>query len=213
MAQASIHSMQELIPLAIRCQDDQIEAMRIAKEWRNLSFKTLDELGGFTQGHMERVIGPRREKGMSPFVFQMLCSLLAVKFVMVPDDEQAARMAAKWERRDLSNVRLETGRVSKHILERARPNLLQEFGEKLALAFGDDVDQLVAGITAKRSDHAPAPNVESAVAILALPPPPAESPQPAKVEALKPSRPASPLRAHLHVIQPRTKGARWGGAL
>jgi len=115
------------IPLAtIRTQDDLIEALRLAKEMRNLSFKVIDDLGGFTQGHMERVIGPRREKGMSPFVLQMLCSILAVKLIMVPDEEQAQRMADKWEGRDSSNVRLEKGRVSKSLLERAKPHVLKD---------------------------------------------------------------------------------------
>ena len=114
-------------PIAtIRSQDDLIEALRAAKELRNLSFKVIDDLGGFTQGHMERVIGPRREKGMSPFVFQMLCSLLAVKLEMVFDPEQAAKMLAKWEGRDSSNVRIEKGRVSKSLLERAKPHILRD---------------------------------------------------------------------------------------
>jgi hypothetical protein len=117
------------IPLAtIRTQDDLIEALRVAKEKRNLSFKVLDELGGFTQGHMERVIGPRREKGMSPFVLQMLCSLLAVKLEMVFDEDQAKRMIAKWEGRDTSNVRLEKGNISKTLLERAKPHVLKANG-------------------------------------------------------------------------------------
>jgi hypothetical protein len=112
----------------IRSQDDLIEALRTAKELRNLSFRTLDAMGDFTEGHMERVIGPRREKGMSPFVMQMLLSMLAVKLEMVPDPEQAAKMQASWEGRNTSNVRIEKGRVSKSLLERAKPHVLKESG-------------------------------------------------------------------------------------
>ncbi|MDI3563544.1 hypothetical protein [Bradyrhizobium sp. Arg816] len=125
------------VPIAtIRSQDDLIEALRAAKEMRNLSFKTLDALGDFTEGHMERVIGPRREKGMSPFVFQMLCSLLAVKLEMVFDPDQANKMEAKWEGRDTSNVRLEKGRVSKSLLERAKPHVLKDFAKAGGKASG-----------------------------------------------------------------------------
>lgn len=120
----------------IRSQDDLIEALRAAKELRNLSFKTLDDLGGFTQGHMERVIGPRREKGMSPFVMQMLCSLLAVKLEMVFDPDQATKMVATWEGRNTSNVRIEKGRVSKSLLERAKPHVLKDFAMAGARASG-----------------------------------------------------------------------------
>jgi hypothetical protein len=148
---------------------------------------------------------------MSPFVFQMLCSIFAVKFIVVPDEEQARRIIDKWEGRDLTNVRLEKGRVSKQILERARPNLLQEFGEKLALAFGAEVDQLVAGITAKRAGPAPAAQVESSAAVLAFPPP--ERPKLAKVEAIKPRRGEPVSHSHLRVVQTRRKGARFGGML
>jgi hypothetical protein len=42
--------------------------------------------------------------------------------------------APKWEGRDLSNVGI----------ERAHPKSLQEFGARLALVFGDDLDQVVA---------------------------------------------------------------------
>lgn len=120
----------------IRSQDDLIEALRAAKEMRNLSFKTLDALGDFTEGHMERVIGPRREKGMSPFVFQMLCSLLAVKLEMVFDPEQAAKMLARWEGRNQSNVRIEKGRISKSLLERAKPHVLKDFAKAGGKASG-----------------------------------------------------------------------------
>lgn len=120
----------------IRSQEDLIEALRAAKELRNLSFKTLDALGDFTEGHMERVIGPRREKGMSPFVFQMLCSMLAVKLEMVFDPDQAAKMLATWEGRNTSNVRIEKGRVSKSLLERAKPHVLKDFAKAGGKASG-----------------------------------------------------------------------------
>jgi hypothetical protein len=47
----------------------------------------------------------------------------------------------------------------------------------------------------------------------ALPPPAIESPQPAKVEGLKPRRAEPASRAHLRVVEQRVKGvARWGGS-
>jgi hypothetical protein len=128
--------MSEPIIATIRTQDDLVEAMRAAKEMRNLSFKTLDDLGGFTQGHMERVIGPRREKGMSTIVFQTMLSMLAVKLVMVPDPEQEAQMLERWEGRNASNVRLEKGRVSKSLLERAKPHVLKDLARAAGKASG-----------------------------------------------------------------------------
>ena len=150
-------------------------------------------------------------------------ALFAVKFIMVRDLEAEAQMAAKWQGRDLSNVRVSQNRMGKYFLDRARPalqeQLLQEFGAKLALAFGDEVDQLVAGITAKRAEPEPVQSIEGSAPLLALAPPdptppsPPDSPLSAKVEASKPRSAAQMTRFQLHVVQPRHKGARWGGAL
>ncbi|WBL82299.1 hypothetical protein I3J27_18375 [Bradyrhizobium xenonodulans] len=128
-------SLSELAIIAtIRTQDDLIEAMRTAKEVRNLSFPTIDELGGFTRGHVERVIGPRREKGMSPFMMQMLLSIMAMKLVLVPDPEQEEKVREHWEGRNTSNVRLEKGRVSKALLDRCRPLIMEEIIQGLTAA-------------------------------------------------------------------------------
>lgn len=114
-------------PIAtVRTHDDLIEALRSAREMRNLSYAWLDEFGDFTVGHVNKVLGPRREKGLSPFTLQMLCSLLAVKFELVPDPEQEARMRSKWEGRDMSNVRLEPSRISQKVMERVKPLVLKD---------------------------------------------------------------------------------------
>lgn len=178
----------------IHCQDDLVEAMRAAKEMRNLSFKTLDALGDFTDGHMERVIGPRREKGMSPFVMQMLLSMLAVKLVMVPDPEQEAKVRGQWEGRELSNVRLERGRISKSLLDRCRPVILEEIIQNLT----------AAAAAASENLKAPSPRAPA---------------RPSKKLRLVHERPPAPPQeaighAHLRVIESRSKGgARWGGTL
>ena len=117
-------------PIAtIRTHDDLIEALRAAKEFRNLSDRLLDELGDFTLGQVNKVLGPRREKGLSPFMLQMLCSMLAVKLEMVPDPEQEARMRDRWERRNTSNVRIEPSRVSAKVIERVKPYVFSEMGK------------------------------------------------------------------------------------
>lgn len=121
---------------------------------------------------------------------------------MVRDLEEEV-MRPKWEGRDTSNVRGGEHRVGKYVLERARPHLLQDFGAKLVLAFGDDIEQMVAGITATRT----ASTIEAATPPLALPAP--ESPI-SNVEAFKPRKEEPVSRAHLRVVQPRDKCARFG---
>jgi hypothetical protein len=108
----------------------------------------------------------------------------------------------------MSNVRSGELRVGKYVLERARPHLLQDFGAKLALAFGDDIEQMVAGITATRSASSPATKIEAATSPPALAAP--ESPI-SNVEAFKPRQDEPVSRAHLRVVEARDKGARFGG--
>src|SRR5258705_12079335 len=98
-------------------------------------------------------------------VFDTLTAVFAVKFIMVRDLEGEARSEPKWQARDTSNVRSGEHRVGKYVIERARPKLLQEFGAKLALAFGDDLDQVVAGITATRTASLPAAKADGAAAV------------------------------------------------
>ena len=67
-----------------------------------------------------------------------LMEFLAVKFIMVPNEEAAERMKAKWAGRDSNNIR-QPSRMSKALLARAKPTALREIGEKLAAAFGEDI--------------------------------------------------------------------------
>jgi hypothetical protein len=213
-----------LEPLAeIRSQGDMLDAMRTARVMRNLSNELCDDRCGLTRGHVDKCLGPTEAKKLSGMMFDTLTAFFAVKFIMVRDLEAEARMAAKWQGRDTSNVRVSQNRMGKYFLDRARPalqeQLLQEFGAKLALAFGADVDQLVAGITAKRAEPEPALSIEGSAPLLALAPPdptppaPPDSPLSANVETFKPRSAAQMTRSHLHVVQPRHKGARWGGAM
>ena len=75
---------------------------------------------------------------------------------------------------------------------------------------------MLAGAIAKPVP-APVPGIESSPPVLALapPPPPAppDSPLSATVEAFKPPQGEPISRAHLRVVEPRHKGARFGGTL
>jgi hypothetical protein len=135
----------------------------------------------------------------------MVVDVLTGPFAMKFMPRGRAVMAPKWEGRDVSNVRSGEHRVAKYVLERARPHLLQDFGAKLALAFGDDIDLMVAGITATRPAPLPAANTPAAVP--ALPPPPAA------IEMPQPRTEAQMTRSHLRVVQPARNGVRFGGML
>jgi hypothetical protein len=217
-----------LEPLAtIRTQGDMLDALRTARVMRNLSNELCDDRCGLTRGHVDKCLGPTEAKKVSGMMFDVLTAFFAVKFIMVRDLEAAARMAAKWQGRDTSNVRVSQNRMGKYFLDRARPVLqeqlqeqvLRDFGAKLALAFGDEVGQVLTAAMAKRAEPEPVQSIESSAPLLALPKPdptppsPPDSPLSGKVEAFKPRRPEQVSRAHLRVVEPRNKSARWGGAM
>lgn len=120
----------------IRTHDDLIEALRAAKDMRGLSNRWCDEIGDLTTGQTDKVLGPTRAKGLSRFLFSMYHTMFAVKLVMVIDDQAEARMAPKWEGRDQSNVRIDSGRVSKSLVERAKPLVLKDFAKAGGTASG-----------------------------------------------------------------------------
>jgi hypothetical protein len=199
---------------------DLLDRVRIA---RGLSFERLDELSGLASDHAQKALGPARAKSLSPMLIDALLPTLGVRLVAIDDPEAIAAIERRWEHRDETNVRVHKRRVSRRLLDRARPVILEEFAARLALAFGDDIDQMVAGITATRTVSLPPAKSEAVAAIPALPPaaaalpalPPqsAQNLKPAKVEALRPRSTAQMTRSHLRVIQPAHKGVRFGGQL
>lgn len=112
----------------IRSHDDLIEALRAAKTQRGLSNDFCDERGGLTRGHTDKVLGPARAKSLTSMTFDLFLEMFAVQLLLVPNSEAEQRMAARWEGRDVSNVRTGEHRVSKAVLERAKPHVLKESG-------------------------------------------------------------------------------------
>ena len=154
-------------------------------------------------------------------LFDTLTALFAVKFIMVRDLEAEARMAAKVARpRHIQCSR--QSEPHRQVFSRPRP-------ARAARATTAGVRRQAGirvrrrgrpargRITAKRAEPEPVQSIEGSPPLLALAPPdptppaPPDSPLSAKVEAIKPRSAAQMTRFQLHVVQPRHKGARWGG--
>jgi hypothetical protein len=80
--------------------------------------------------------------------FDALLGALGVKFIMVIDQEREAALAKRWNdrQREIDHVRTKF-KISKVSIDRARPIVLREFGERLAAAlatvFGEDMVHLL----------------------------------------------------------------------
>jgi hypothetical protein len=111
--------------------DDVIAIFRAHKERLGLSNAHVDELANFISGHTDKLIGPTGSKKFGPLTFTALNWTLAVKWVAVIDLDQAKIMEQYWEdrQRQMSHVRAEPSRVSKAIIERAKPHVLRSFSQ------------------------------------------------------------------------------------
>lgn len=130
-----------------RNSNEMLEIWRAKRERIGLSNEHCDELANFTLGQTDKILGPTRIKNFGSLTFTGFNWTLAIKWVAVVDADQIAVMEQYWKdrQRQISHVRPEPSRISKKILERAKPIALKEFGEKLAFALGDDIDQVLLG--------------------------------------------------------------------
>src|SRR5438128_2398862 len=113
------------------CYDELVDMLDDVRVARGLSFERLDELSGLSEDHAQKILGPARVKPLSRMALDVLLPTLGVRLAIV-DDPQA--ITSIGPRRDESNVRKNTWRVSRRILDRARPVILQELIENLTTA-------------------------------------------------------------------------------
>lgn len=114
----------------IRCTDDLLEAFAARKAELELSNEFVDDVGGLTRGHCDKVLGPTRAKRISQMTLDLFLEIFAVELVIRPNLEALARMEARWEQRKPDRVRLEPNRVSAKIVERATPHVLKELSAR-----------------------------------------------------------------------------------
>jgi hypothetical protein len=131
-----------------RNSDEMLEIWRTTRERIGLSNAHCDELANFTLGQTDKILGPSETKNFGPLTFTGFNWTFAIKWVAVVDADQLQIMEQYWKdrQRQVTHVRPVPNRVSKKILERAKPIVLKELGEKLATALGDDIGQLLLGI-------------------------------------------------------------------
>jgi hypothetical protein len=103
--------------------ESMVEAFRAAKDLRGLSNAHCDELANLAAGHTDAILGPTGRKNFGPLSFNAFCWAFAVKFVMVIDPEREKEMQEYWadRQRECSHVRLSASRISRILIERAKP--------------------------------------------------------------------------------------------
>lgn len=97
-------------PLAIGdSYDDLIRALRERATALGMTDKTIEEIGGFTGGHVGKLLGAKRTKSLGGLSFGMMLGALGLKFAIIEDEEQTARIRKRFDpseksKRELSDA-------------------------------------------------------------------------------------------------------------
>ena len=110
----------------IRRHQDIVEVFRLMKERLQLTNEFCDDAGGLTKGHTDKILGPSESKNWGPTTFDMFCEMFAIEFRVHVDLKAAKRMQAVWEGRERPLYPdAKVVRISKKLIERAKPHVLQ----------------------------------------------------------------------------------------
>ena len=91
--------------IAVRNYDELVIAIRAVKEFLGLSNETFEEIAGLTRGHVDKILGPSREKRIGPQTLALILGALGIRLRVEVDDEQARRVTSRWSRRNELQVR------------------------------------------------------------------------------------------------------------
>jgi hypothetical protein len=85
-------------PLAIgQSYDDLIRFVRERASALGMTDKILEEIGGFTPGHIGKLLGAARTKNLGPLTFGMILGALGLKFAIIEDEEATARIRKRFD--------------------------------------------------------------------------------------------------------------------
>jgi transcriptional regulator with XRE-family HTH domain len=91
--------------ISVRNYSDLIVAIRAVKEFLGLSNETLEEIAGLTRGHVDKILGPSREKRIGHQTLPLILGALGIRLRVEVDPEQARCVASRWVKRDELQVR------------------------------------------------------------------------------------------------------------
>ena len=135
--------MSEPQPVIVRSWDDLIAAFRARKEKLGLSNSHLDHMLNRSEGYTDHYIG-RADKNIGPVAFTVLCRVLALQFEPRTDPKALQAMAALYERRVDSQIRVNAKPLS----------IWQIIGRQGGLKRREKIDEKRRKIIAKRAARA-----------------------------------------------------------
>jgi hypothetical protein len=117
--------------MVVRRYQDFVEAFRKAKDMLQLTNEFCDLAGGLVKGHTDKILGPSEIKRWGPTTFDLFCEMFAIEFRVHVDPAAAGRMQKIWEARERKaySPDAKIGQISRKLVERAKPLVLQASGK------------------------------------------------------------------------------------
>lgn len=111
----------------VRTLQDAVEVFRTMKDRLGLTFEFLDDVGGLSRGHSDKVLSRTEQKRLGYDTFALFARLFAVEFRVYVDMAAVKDMQDVWEerKRPLFPHR-KPGQVSKKLKEMAKPHVLRD---------------------------------------------------------------------------------------
>jgi hypothetical protein len=109
---------------------EMVAAFRAIKDHIAISNAHLDVLCSFGDGHVDKLLGPSSVRGFARDTLDAMLWGLCIKGTFTIDMDRVHEMQALWEKRCAANTRSKPSRISKAIVERARPIVLSELAKK-----------------------------------------------------------------------------------
>jgi hypothetical protein len=110
----------------VRTLQDAVEVFRMMKDRLGLTFEFIDDVGGLSKGHADKVLSRTGEKRLGYDTFALFTELFAIEFKVYVDMEAVKRMQDVWEQRKrplFPNGK--PGRISKKLIAMATPHVLK----------------------------------------------------------------------------------------
>jgi hypothetical protein len=128
-------------PLGIGCSyDDLIRFVRERAVAMGMTDVMIVEFGGFTPGHVGKLLGAKRTKNLGPLTLGMMLGALGLKFAIIEDAEATARIRSRYEpseksKRVLSDAQTPRIEIGSAIAQQLLRDMGRENGRAGALAF------------------------------------------------------------------------------
>jgi hypothetical protein len=125
---------------AAASHDELVAVLRERQIALGLSNELVGHVARLSDGHVDKLLGPARQRGLSQLSLDALMGALAVKIIVVEDEAMAARMRPHWEGKDKRQVRM-PARVAKDLIARVRPVVLQQLASRAATIKWSRIDK------------------------------------------------------------------------